>query len=95
MLTILLPSWARWIIALLVLATMLGTWALCRAAALGDEMMLVLEGPVESKATFAAVDEAPDPTPANEQPEAYSAVEAGFLADSPCSREEKLVAISG
>lgn len=94
MLTIILPAWAGWIITLLVLATVLGTWALCRAAALGDEMMLILEGPVESKATFAADDEALEPAPANEQPEAYSAAEAGFLADSPCSREEELVTSS-
>ena len=42
MLTILLPSWAAWtfIVALLVLIAW--TWALCRAAALGDEMMFRL-----------------------------------------------------
>ena len=93
MLTILLPAWAGWSLALLAVATWLGVWALCRAAALGDKMMLILEGPIEFRATFAADDEALEPVPAIEQPEAYSAAEAGFLADSPCSREEELITI--
>ena len=95
MLTKLVPSWAGWSIALLLLATTLGTWALCRAAALGDQMMFkLLEGPVEPKATFAADDEALEQAPAIEEAEAYTAAEAGFQADSPCSHEEQLVATS-
>lgn len=95
MLTILLPAWAGWSLALLVVVTWLGVWALCRAAALGDEMMLILEGPVEFKATFAAGDEALEPAPAIERPEADTAAEAGFLGDSPYSREEELLTTSG
>jgi hypothetical protein len=75
MLTKLVPSWAGWSIALLLLATTLGTMALCRAAALGDQIMFrLLERPVEPKATFAADDEAPEQAPAIEQAEAYNAV---------------------
>jgi hypothetical protein len=95
MLTILLPAWAGWSLALLVVATWLGVWALCRAAALGDEMMLILEGPVESEAASAAGDQALEPVSALERPEAYTTSEAGFLGDSPCSREEELLTISG
>lgn len=94
MLIVLLPAWAGWALVLLVVATWLGVWALCRAAALGDEMMLILEGPVEFKATLGAEDEALGSAPAIEQPEAYTAAEAGFLADPPCSREEELVTSS-
>lgn len=94
MLNTLLPAWAGWTIALLLLATTLGTMALCRAAALGDKMMLSLqERPLEPKATFAADDEALEPAPASEA-EAYPAAEAGFQADSPCSDEEQLLTSS-
>ena len=64
MLNTLLPAWAGWTIALLLLASTLGTMALCRAAALGDKMMLSLqERPLEPKATFAADDVALEPAP--------------------------------
>jgi hypothetical protein len=95
MLTKLVPSWAGWSIALLLLASTLGTWALCRAAALGDQMMFrLLERPVEPKATFAADDEALEQAPEIEQAEAYTEAEVGFQADSPCSDEEQLLASS-
>ena len=47
MLTILLSSWAAWMLAVAVVVLMtVWIWALCRAAALGDEMMFrVLQQP--------------------------------------------------
>jgi len=39
MLTIFLPTWAGWMLAILVAFTWLWVWALCGAAALGDEMI--------------------------------------------------------
>jgi len=48
MLTILLPSWAAWMLVLAAVVLTVWTWALCRAAALGDEMMFrVLQHPGE------------------------------------------------
>ena len=46
MLTILLPSWAAWMLVVAVVVLTVWIWALCRAAALGDEMMFrVLQQP--------------------------------------------------
>jgi len=39
MLTIFLPAWTGWTLAVLVVVAWLWVWALCRAAALGDEMI--------------------------------------------------------
>jgi hypothetical protein len=39
MLTIFLPAWSGWTLAVLVVVAWLWVWALCRAAALGDAMI--------------------------------------------------------
>ncbi len=42
MLTILLPTWTGWTVGVLVAIAWLWAWALCRAAARGDEMICAL-----------------------------------------------------
>jgi hypothetical protein len=39
MLTIFLPAWSGWTLAVLIVVAWLWVWALCRAAALGDAMI--------------------------------------------------------
>jgi hypothetical protein len=86
MLIILLPSWAAWALALLVVVSWMGTWALCRAAALGDEAMFrALESPAQAE----VADEADLETClATVRLEACLTWEADFLYDPPVSDEE-------
>jgi hypothetical protein len=87
MLIILLPSWAAWILVLLVAVAWVGTWALCRAAALGDEAMFRA---LESPAQPGVGDEAePTTCPAPVRLEACVAWEADFLLDPVASEEEE------
>jgi hypothetical protein len=89
MLIILLPSWAAWILTLFVVAWV-GAWALCRAAALGDEAMFrALESPVQ----LGRADEVePATCPAPTWLETCLARETDFLFDPPASDEEEQLA---
>jgi hypothetical protein len=90
MLIVLLPSWAAWILPPLVVLAVVWSWALGRAAALGDEAMFrALESPVQSGV---AEEAEPATCAAPVKQETCLAWEADFLFEPPASDEEEQLA---
>ena len=93
MFLILLPAWTLWTLAIGVLVAWLWIWALCRAAALGDEMMLrLLRDPAGRPAARAARDGEAKPSLTPQRPDAAEVVEEDFPGGPVRPRGGQLVA---